>query len=309
MPEFRLDRIVSLAVARPLLRLTGKGGRAAIPILMYHEIRDRKGKRHPYFETATSLERFSEQMRYLHDNGYRSVGLDVATGDCHLAAEPGRRVVITFDDGYRDFYTEAAPVLARYGLTATVFVVSEWAQRANPLGNSECMTWSEIREIARNGITIGSHTVSHCELRTLASSCLFYEVSESKRMIEDALGTAIDSFAYPFAFPEKDHDLKMRLRSHLQACGYQRGVCTSIGTVQRGSDPFFLPRIPVNIHDDIGLFEAKLNGAYDWLRIPQNGYKYAKTRLRAAKSINRRSVQRFGYPSHAELCQHHSCSK
>lgn len=309
MREFRLDRVVSLAVARPLLRLTGKGGRAAIPILMYHEIRDRKGKRHPYFETGTSLKQFTEQMRYLHDNGYRSVTLDAATSDCHLATESNRRVVITFDDGYRDFYTEAAPVLARYGLTATVFVVSEWAQRANPLGNSEYMTWSEIREIARNGITIGSHTVSHCELRTLASSCLFYEVSESKCMIEDALGMAIDSFAYPFAFPEKDHDLKMRLRSHLQACGYQRGVCTSIGTVQRGSDPFFLPRIPVNVHDDMRLFEAKLNGAYDWLRIPQNGYKYAKTRLSAAKSINRRSVQRFGYPSHAELCQHHSGSE
>lgn len=239
MREFRLDRIVSLAVARPLRRLTGKGSRAAIPILMYHEIRDRQGKRHPYFETGTSLERFTEQMRYLHENGYRSVGLDVTTSDCHLATEPNRRVVITFDDGYRDFYTEAAPVLARYGLTATVFVVSEWAKRANPLGNSKYMTWSEIREIGRNGITIGSHTVSHCELRTLASSCLFYEVAESKRMIEDALGTAIDSFAYPFAFPEKDHELKKRLRSHLQASGYQRGVCTSIGTAQRGSDPFF----------------------------------------------------------------------
>lgn len=294
MPEFRLDRALTLTV-----NLIGRGRRAGIPILMYHGIRNEFGNRHPYFETNTSPAQFAAQMRHLHENGYRSIGLEDAIDVAGRAAQSERRVVVTFDDGYRDFYREAVPVLAKYGFTATVFVVSGFAQRAQHAASPDHMTWNEIREIARAGIAIGSHTVSHCDLRKLASSCLLYEVAESKRMIENEIGTAIDSFAYPFAFPEPDFHWHRSLRSHLRDCGYRLGVCTSIGTLQKGSDPFFLPRIPVNTHDDRRLFDAKLKGAYNWVRVPQFLYKYAAKRRSAPAPIRGESSHRTGDCFHA----------
>ncbi len=90
-----------------------------IPILMYHGIREGTGNRHPYFETNTSPELFARQMTFLHDRGYDVVSLKDAIGAMTAGENGKRRVVITFDDGYRDFYTHAFPVLERFGFKAT----------------------------------------------------------------------------------------------------------------------------------------------------------------------------------------------
>lgn len=184
---FRLDRALSLSVAKPLLRLTEDPRTSKLPILMYHGISDETGDRHPYYETNTSPSRFAEQMRYLHEEGYRIVGLDTIS-DCMKAERPAeRRVVITFDDGYRNFFSTALPILAAHGFSATVFVVSGYAQQASICDQSRVhMNWSEVREISRCGMAVGSHTVSHCVLRDLAPGSLRYELNESKRVIESA---------------------------------------------------------------------------------------------------------------------------
>src|SRR5579875_3987322 len=118
----RLDRAVSLKWAR-MRQLMPR--RCGAPILMYHSLSDEFGERHPYFETNTSPKIFAAHMRYLSENGYKIVKLSEAAGENQQSDE--RKVAITFDDGYRNFYTDGAPVLAKHGFRATMFVVSEFA--------------------------------------------------------------------------------------------------------------------------------------------------------------------------------------
>jgi peptidoglycan/xylan/chitin deacetylase (PgdA/CDA1 family) len=268
MADFRLDRALTVGVMRTLSGLRGDMKQLRVPILMYHRIREGSGDRHPFYETSTSPRLFAEHMRYLNENGYRTVGLDdVMNGS--PASEP--RVAITFDDGYEDFYTHALPVLSSYGFRATVFVVSSFPQcPERNLGQDRYLNWTQIRELLALGNEIGSHTVSHPDLHRIPGERLEYEVAESKRVIEQETGARIDSFAYPYAFPEHDIGFLAALRAILCRNGYAKGVCTSIGTAKPNADCFFMPRIPINSFDDLRLFEAKLAGAYDWMHIVQS---------------------------------------
>jgi len=236
---------------------------------MYHSIGEREEGRHPYYETNTSPQVFAQHMKFLHDNGYRAHVVDKAK----LFAAPHRNpksVVITFDDGYADFYRHAFPILMEYGFTATVFVITGLMkpQRMSFRG-TECLTLSEVRELHSQGVEIASHTVSHHDLRLLKQGEIENELSSSKKFLEDALGVPVKSFAYPFAFPEVDRRFAGRLSDLLRDCGYENGVTTILGTARPGANQWLLPRLPVNRWDDLRFFRAKLEGAYDWLHVPQ----------------------------------------
>ena len=270
----RLDRAITLALVHPVIRLLKANSGAEIPILMYHGIRDPRGEKHPYFETNTSPQVFEAQMRFLCELGYTATDLGGALASLDLSNECRKDVVITFDDGYRDFFTGAFPILAKYKLSATLFVVSDLTneqRRSN--GVSEYMTWNEIREVYSCGIRIGSHTASHPQLHTRSPEQIDRELRESKESIEDKLGASITSFSYPNAFPEHDKNFALLMKDKLYRYGYQNGVSTIIGTATPRHEPFFLPRLPVNSYDDLRFFQAKLEGSYDWLHTPQRMYK------------------------------------
>jgi len=209
---------------------------------------------------------FKNHMRFLADNGYETLGLQEALEAVRTDTKPRKAVVITFDDGYRDFYTFAYPILMKHRFRATMFIISGFtAERRIRLYDREYMTWDEVRAVHEQGIDIGSHTVNHPELYRMQRAEIQTEIRASKLEIENKIGDAVESFAYPFAFPEHDKQFVRMLRGLLQAEGYRTGVSTVIGTVHDCHDRFFLPRIPVNSYDDQRFFEAKLNGAYDWL--------------------------------------------
>ena len=274
MSDFRLDRAVTVGVMKPLSGLRGAMKAMRLPILMYHGIREGAEDRHPYYETNTSPEMFAAHMRYLSENGYRTVGLDELILESADVPVCGRKVAITFDDGYEDFYTHALPILSTYGFRATLFIVSSFAQHPEKgFSSHRHLDWTEIRELRYLGHAIGSHTVSHSDLHRIPLERLEYEIAESKLVIEQETGASIDSFAYPYAFPMHDGKFLKILRAILCRNGYVKGVCTSIGTASPAVDRLFMPRIPVNTYDDLSLFEAKLSGAYDWLRIAQSFHK------------------------------------
>jgi peptidoglycan/xylan/chitin deacetylase (PgdA/CDA1 family) len=147
----------------------------------------------------------------------------------------------------------------------------------------ECLTWNEVRELRKYGISFGSHTVSHPQLCGLNAKAVREEVVVSKDTIEQGLGCAVQSFAYPFAFPQLDTGFKARLRETLREAGYRNGVCTNIGRSCSSSDPFFLQRLPINSGDDRRLFHAKLVGAYDWVSKPQYLVKAVKSWARTQR--------------------------
>jgi len=240
---------------------------------MYHSIREGTEGRHAYYETNTSPRVFAQQMKFLHDDGYSTIECDTmpqgARRDGAGASTP-KSVIITFDDGYADFYRYAFPILAEYGFTATVFVISGLLKAERTcFKQTECLNLSEVRELHSRGISIGSHTVSHPELKRLPQDAVERELSGSKKALEDALGAPVKSFAYPFAFPEADRRFVGMMAGILEKCGYENGVTTILGTARPGANRWFLPRLPVNSWDDPRFFRAKLEGAYDWLHVPQ----------------------------------------
>lgn len=274
MPWLRFDRAVSVGLVHPMLQLFRRGRQTRLPILMYHGITKDSGTRHPYFETNTSPELFALHMKFLHENGYRSISLDEAVKAISQPQNRKRSVVITFDDGYQDFYTDAFPILETYGFGATMFITSgRTSDRHACLGSKEFMTWEQIRYIHAHGIKIGSHTVSHPQLCDLPTLSVASEIGNSKQTIEDKLGCAVESFSYPFAFPEHNQGFIRIIKDLLQTHGYKNGVCTTIGTASREHDVFFLPRLPANSHDDVSFYRAKLEGSYDWLHLLQRLYK------------------------------------
>jgi len=273
----RIDRLTTLYVVDPIVR-RASAGKASLSILMYHSIADEdEAGVHPYYRTATAPPVFAAQMESLHQAGYSVVGLGEAI---RRSSEPGsakRSVVITFDDGFRNFYTNAFPVLNRYGFTATMFLpTAHIGESQLSFKGKECLTWSEVRDLTKHGISFGSHTVTHPQLHDCDANSIKQEIVGSKQAIEQKLGCAVQSFSYPYAFPETDASFKQRLREELRQAGYENGVCTTVGRPGPDSDPFFLRRLPVNSDDDPRLFMAKLAGSYDWLAKPQYLVKMAK---------------------------------
>jgi peptidoglycan/xylan/chitin deacetylase (PgdA/CDA1 family) len=243
---------------------------------MYHSISDNLfGMSHPYYHINTLPGVFSEQMRWLRNSGYRTIGLPEALLGLHTDENFSRTVVITFDDGYRDFYTDALPILKQCGFTATVFLATDRIRTASVrMLGADYLTWRDVRELHAEGIRFGSHTVTHPDLRSLGHDELVDELGRSKEIIEDHLGVSIESFSYPFGFPEEDQDYMRYLEDMLSNIGYDHGVSTILGRVSRQSNRFFLPRLPINNFDDTRFFRAKLEGGYDWLHLPQIIKKY-----------------------------------
>ena len=290
---FRVDRFATLYVAKPLHRLTSSRN-LSVAVLMYHNVSDvldhnEKGA-HPYYRTSTSPQIFAAQMKSLHDNGYKTVTCsDIVRQFAHPPTAIQRRIVITFDDGYRDFYTNAFPILQRYGFTAAVYLPTVYiGDRNKVFKGKECMSWAEVRELHRSGISFGSHTMSHPQLWNLRFSEIDTELRVSKETIEDKLGYSVESFAYPYAFPQADIVFTSRMRDLLRSAGYQNGVSTMVGRANAASDPFFLERLPVNSCDDPSLFAAKLAGAYDWIGKLQYASKKAKSQI--GKFLGHRSA-------------------
>jgi peptidoglycan/xylan/chitin deacetylase (PgdA/CDA1 family) len=272
----RLDRLVTLYFCHPLSLLLRSGCRDRIPILMYHSISENLfGKSHAYYRINTSPNIFAQQMKWLRDAGYHSLNCTEMLDALARGKDTSKCVVITFDDGYRDFYTDAFPALRRYGLTATVFLpTNRIHEEPIRVDGIEYLSWRDVRELHAQGVCFGSHTVNHFDLRSLGPDEIDHELGHSKEAIEDQIGSRVESFSYPFAFPEENRSFTTFLMDALMNNGFENGVSTILGRASRHSNKFFLPRLPVNSCDDFSLLRAKLEGGYDWLHWPQRLYKF-----------------------------------
>jgi peptidoglycan/xylan/chitin deacetylase (PgdA/CDA1 family) len=293
----RPDRLITLYLSRPLTGLSHTSRDPGVPILMYHSVSDATDTNLlPYYRTVTTPQTFHTHMTLLRDLGCEAVTLSNAirllqTSFGPAVRTPGptsipadRTVVITFDDGFRDFYTHAFPILDTFGFRATVFPASGCVDKAFRNGR-DCLRTAEIRELARSGVEFGSHTVSHPQLRDLSWTAIVPELADSRRALEDMIGSEVRLFSYPFRFPEEDTQFTDRFASVLAEQGYTGGVTTVIGVSSRGDNPLFLRRLPVNELDDQRFFQAKLDGAYDWLHVCQLTYKRLRRAVTAVSPL------------------------
>ncbi len=159
-----------------------------VPILMYHHIAVPKHP-NPYF---VAPEIFDQQMKWLVDNGYHNVSYEMfyqaMIGRAHLPPKP---FVLTFDDGDRDQYENAFPILKKYGYSAMFYIVTRYT--ASPA----YMSWDMLHTLVHNGMEIGAHTLSHPNLARLPLSAARYELEKSKAVLEYKLGIPIYYMAYP----------------------------------------------------------------------------------------------------------------
>jgi peptidoglycan/xylan/chitin deacetylase (PgdA/CDA1 family) len=272
----RLDRLITLGLVRPIRRAVLGLNRAQLPILMYHSISDEpEDEASPYYRTATRPAIFAQHMALLRDEGYRVMSVQDGLREFQSGGrDGGKTVVLTFDDGLRNFYTNAFPILQGNGQKASVFLPTAFiGDQPGHFKGQECMTWSDARELHEAGIEIGSHTVNHPLLYELGFDEIRAELANSKAVIEDRLGSAVVSFAYPYAFPSGDRRFVARLVELLRATKYECCVTTRIGRASANDQLFTLPRLPMNSADDRSLFLAKLRGAYDWLAVVQTAFK------------------------------------
>jgi peptidoglycan/xylan/chitin deacetylase (PgdA/CDA1 family) len=276
----RLDRIVTLCIERPLAASGVVSRGQALPILMYHSISDDAEEGvGPYYRVATNPRRFAAQMQMLNDLGYVGVSVEEALRGMSKRGNDRRRMVaITFDDGFRDFYTAAWPVLKSHKFSATMYLPTAFiSSKRRSFRGRECMTWDEIRELRKQGVQFGSHTVNHPELYKVPWQQIVSEVEQSKESIEQEMYEEITSFGYPYAFPQQDANFVAKFKELLIARGYRNCVTTRIGRVKQDDDHFSLRRLPVNSCDDDALFAAKLDGHYDRISFVQSCMRRMKT--------------------------------
>jgi peptidoglycan/xylan/chitin deacetylase (PgdA/CDA1 family) len=285
----RLDRLLTLRFVHPLRKILLPKEGLCVSILMYHSISDQDNLGcHPYFQTNTKPEIFSRHMQVLADNNCRVISLSEALSLIGGVPNPEARipkssdhryVVITFDDGFRDFHDNAWPILKKHGFTATMFLPTGFiSNERKRLSGRDCLTWSEVVTLAGAGATFGSHTVSHIQLYAIDRNVIQGELRESRRAIEDKLGRAIGYYSYAYAFPEHDEKFVSIYEMSLREAGYLGALTTRIGTVKHGNSPYCLKRLPVNSYDDVELLRAKLEGGYDWL----NRIQVMKKKIRFA---------------------------
>lgn len=192
-------------------------------ILVYHSVG--VAARDPSRRTVRP-ETFERQMDWLHRNGLRGVGI----GELRAAQRAGRArglVGLTFDGGYADFATRAAPVLLRRGFTATVFVAAEeiggeshWD--AGP--RRRLMSRDQIRRVAGKGMEIGSHGLRHVSLPKEDDDDLAEELTRSRSLLEDLVGGPIAGFAYPYGHVSRREVSAVRKAGYEYACAIWRSL-------------------------------------------------------------------------------------
>lgn len=204
-------------------------------ILMYHSISEGRSP----LQIPPGL--FVEQMDWLKKNARVAPLGEVVDALAQRRPLPERTVVLTFDDGFQDFYSHAAPALRRWGFPATVFLSTAHCGKTNAwelkwVNALPLMDWKQIEELAREGIRFGSHTVSHPVLTDLPASEVEREIVESKREIEARTSRSAEYFCYPYGrwnFAVRDI-----------VCAHYRGACsTAARLLDPGADPYALPRV------------------------------------------------------------------
>jgi peptidoglycan/xylan/chitin deacetylase (PgdA/CDA1 family) len=237
------------------------------PILCYHNVAPAPAtSRLPLLYVSPS--QFDRQLWTLRSLGLRGISMREATQPTKKG--PVRRsVVLTFDDGFVDTLTEAAPLLRRYGFTATCYVVSDAVGAHNHWDGAygterkTLMTREQLQQWQEAGMEIGSHSCSHPWLNKLSDDAAYAEIADSRANLRRAFNAPVDHFCYPFGgFTRRTAELVRR-------AGYRSAVTTQRGIACEADDPFRLPRIFVLGTSGWWKFLLRVATPYEDLRRPR----------------------------------------
>ena len=241
---------------------------ASVPVLTFHSISTDPGP------TCISPETFRMQMDVLAECGVTAMTCEEFL-DWHRGGAPGagRRVLITFDDGFADFATAAHPVLRERGFAAMVFVPTgkldyreDWRGAHSP--PRRLLGWSTVRELAAAGVEFGGHGVAHADLTRVPAPVRRHEIERSARELEQQLGRSVRAFAAPYGHVNRDVLADV-------ARTYEIAFGTRFRRALPARDPYDVPRIEMHYFRSQRRWREFIDGA--------NGYFHARRVLRALR--------------------------
>jgi len=228
---------------------------------MYHSIDYTSDKT---IRMVISPDIFAEQMKYLHDNKYNVVPLEKAVSYIKdRKRPPAKMLAITFDDGYENNYKYVYPVLKRYNIPATIFIITDM------VGTEGFLSWDEIKKMSDSGLVdIESHTRSHLWITGLGDKLLKEELEGSKRILEKALGKDVNYLCYPMGGYDE------RVKSAAKQFGYKAAFATKPTRLFQNFDVYEIKRVRISpTSDNMFVFAIKLSGYHAFFRAIHNDYR------------------------------------
>lgn len=220
-----------------------------VPILTYHYVRTVTDKKDVLgIRLSVTPTVFEEQLKTLNSEGYHSITLD----DLSAAWEskftmPSKPIILTFDDGYDDFYTNAYPLLQKYQIKATAYIVP------NFLNKVHYMTSAQVKELSLSPlITIAAHTMNHVDLRKTNQKITMQEVLGSKTYLEKLTGKTVNHFAYPFGKYTND------TVNTVEKAGFATATTMKRGNDHTEKDRLITTRIEIIGGDSLVIFKKSI---------------------------------------------------
>lgn len=214
-----------------------------------------------------SVAQLREQMKIISDQGFQVLDLDMALQQLQDGVLSKKTIVITFDDAHESIGEYAAPVLMEFCYPAAIFVPTGLTGKKDPSSGDHhhsrriVMTWEKLGQLKEMGFSMGSHSVSHCNLLTERIEIVKYEIEVSYRNLLDQFGQGKYYFAYPFGLLDK------YVHGLVAASPYVGAVC--FGSVLSNwikTDPYLLKREKVLATTSRREFQMLINPAYDFIR-------------------------------------------
>lgn len=223
-----------------------------VPIMMYHHV----GENRQIRSDTVSPRLFEYQMNFLKRHGYHVLRLDELIQGIKFQKDlPERSVAITFDDGYEDNYTQAFPILKKYGFPATFFISPDF------IGQEGYLNIEQIKQMMTQGVAFGDHSMSHAYLPDCTPEVLAIEVESSKKILEKELGTQVDYFAYPVG------GFNNGVKKLMPQAGFKAAFTTNRGQDRWNRDAYQLNRIRFGDKDTYDMdLRVKLSGYYNLFR-------------------------------------------
>ena len=225
-----------------------------IPILMYHNVSEnKKDKNSLYYKD------FYKQIKYLTKIGYKSLNLKNLSNEKY-----NKKIVITFDDGYENIFTNAMPVLKELDFSATCFIVSkkigyfnDWDKNQKNFKKKRIMNTKQIKIWINNGFEIGSHSMDHYNLNNLSNIQKKIQILKPKQFFKNNYGINIQSFSYPFGCYNEDC-LRILKKNYKFAVTTKRSRY-----VKDKFNPHEIPRVPINSNTSIFKYFLKIATFYE----------------------------------------------
>ncbi|WP_245835142.1 polysaccharide deacetylase family protein [Thalassospira mesophila] len=226
--------------------LQNAGSAASAVVFMYHRFDEGE-----YPSTNTRVDQLSAHISELGKSKYHVMGVaDIVSAISAGKALPDRAIGITVDDAYRSFYSVAWPMFKKAGLPVTVFVSTSQLDA----GYSSYMTWDMLRDLVKQGVTVGGHSDNHAHLSSVPIAQTRAELENSAKRFKQELGFVPELFAYPYG--EADTEVQQAVRD----AGYKAAFGQQSGGFDRSDDMFYLPRFALNEHyGSLDRFELAAN--------------------------------------------------